>query len=488
MSKFPTTIKEQHDGLTSHRFSSVELTVDAFNQIEKLDKTIRAFLTLCKSEALSQAKKADQYISKNKNISKLCGIPYSVKDVFNVTGMRTTASSKILDSYTSVYNATVITKLNQAGAVLIGKTNNDAFGFGSSTENSDYQVTKNPWNTQKVAGGSSGGSAAAVACNMGTFSIAEDTGGSIRQPCSFNNVTGMKVTYGRVSRYGVLAYGSSLDTIGPIAHTVEDVASILEVIAGNDPHDATSLPHPVPSYSKDVNSISKKKKIGLPKEYFQTGIDREVEKSVKEAITSFEKNGFEIIEVSLPHTKDAIPAYYLSGMSEVSANLARYDGIRFGYSDQSGKTIEDVYKRSREKGFGPEVKRRIMLGTYALSSGYFDAYYQKAQKVRTLLKKEFESVFSTVDFLIAPVSPIPPFAIGEKSSDPLAMWLADAYTVTTNPAGVPSLALPCGFTKNSLPVGMQLIGPQLSESLLLQAGYFYQSKTDWHTRMPKKII
>lgn len=484
MNLWNLTIREANQGLRERRFSAKELVLAALDRIEELDKKTLAFLTVCKKEALKAAEKIDKLISGHQEISILSSIPFSAKDVFSTKGIRTTASSKILENYIPPYNATSIGKLYQAGAILIGKTNNDAFGFGSSTENSDYQVTHNPWNLKKVPGGSSGGSAAAVAAGMGIFSLAEDTGGSIRQPACFCNVTGIKVTYGRVSRYGVLAYGSSLDTIGVITKTVEDAAILLSVIAGKDPLDVTTLLSPVPKYLDLINRGVKDFKIGVPREYFITGMDIEVEETVKKAIHQFEELGAKIEEVSLPYTKYAIPAYYLSGISEVSANLARYDGIRFGFSDKTAATINEVYLNSRAKGFGDEVKRRIMLGTYALSAGYYDAYYKKAQKVRTLIKQDFENVFKQVDLLVAPVSPFPPFDTGEKVADPLQMWLADVFTVTINPAGIPGLAIPCGFTKDSLPIGMQLIGPQLSEEILFRAGYAYQQVTSWHKRSP----
>lgn len=484
MDFYNLTIRETYQGLKNKKFSVKELLEDSLEKIQKFDKKIKAFLTVYDQGALKKAEEFDSRISHGEDIPLFAGIPFSAKDVFSTKGVRTTASSKILKDYLPCYNATSIEKLYQQGAILIGKTNNDAFGFGSSTENSDFQVTCNPWNLDKVPGGSSGGSAAAVASGMGIFSLAEDTGGSIRQPACFCGVTGIKVTYGRVSRYGVLAYGSSLDTIGVITRTVEDAASLLQVLTGKDPLDATTLSARVPDYLKTIKKGIKGLKVGIPKEYFIKGLDKEVESTVKKAIEQFEELGAKITSVSLPYTKYAIPAYYLSGISEVSANLARYDGIRFGYSDKTAKTIQDTYLNTRARGFGGEVKRRIMLGTYALSAGYYDAYYKKAQQVRTLIKQDFEAVFEKVDLLIAPVSPFPPFNIGEKTGDPLQMWLADVFTVTINPAGIPALALPCGFTSDNLPIGMQLIGPQLSEEKLFRAGYAYQQVTSWHKKRP----
>ncbi len=463
------TLKETREKLRNKEFSAKELVLATLEKIKETDDRLNAFLAICGEEAIKEADKVDQLIAKGE-IKPLLGIPYSAKDVFSTKGIITTASSKILENYNPPYSATVVKKLSEAGAILIGKTNNDAFGFGSSTENSDFKTTKNPWNLDKVPGGSSGGSAAAVAAGMGVFSLAEDTGGSIRQPACFCGVTGLKVTYGRVSRFGVIAYGSSLDTIGVITKTVEDAAILLKEIAGKDDLDATTLNELVPDYLQTIEQGIKNLRIGIPKEYFIKGLNKEVEASIKNAIKEFEKLGAKIQEVSLPYTEYAISAYYLSGISEVSANLARYDGIRFG--------------SSRSQGFGPEVKRRIMLGTYALSAGYYDAYYKKAQQVRNLIKRDFDKAFKKVDLLIAPISPFPPFNIGEKCDDPLQMWLADIFTVTINPAGIPGLAIPCGFTADNLPIGLQLIGPQLSEPLLFQAGHAYQQVTEWHKKRP----
>ncbi len=478
------TLKRTLVGLKNKEFSAEELVLASLERIDKYDSKTFAFLTVCADSALEEARQTDKLIAKNETWKALSGIPFSAKDVFSTKGIKTTASSKILENYLPVYDATSIKRLKEAGAILIGKTNHDAFGFGSSTENSDFQITRNPWNLNKVAGGSSGGSAAAVASDMGIFSLAEDTGGSIRQPACFCGVTGLKVTYGRVSRYGVIAYGSSLDTIGVLTKSVEDAAILLKIIAGQDPFDATTLPGPVPDYLESLNQEVKNLRIGIPKEYFIEGIDPEIRQSLDQAIQKFEDLGAKLESISLPHTQYAIPAYYLSGISEVSANLARYDGIRFGYSEKEAKDLESLYLESRAKGFGPEVKRRIMLGTYALSTGYYDAFYKKAQQVRQLIKQDFDLAFKKVDLLIAPVSPFPAFNIGEKAENPLQMWLADIFTVTINPAGIPGLALPCGFTRDSLPIGLQLVGPQLSEPLLFRAGHAYQQATDWHRRKP----
>lgn len=479
------TISQIHKSLLQKKISSTELVRCSLDKIRKLDPKIQAFLTVCEDSSIAKAKKQDEKIAKGEFQSLISGIPYSAKDVFSTKRVKTTASSKILENYIPVYSATTVEKIEKAGGILIGKTNNDAFGFGSSCENSDFQITRNPWDLERVPGGSSGGSAAAVISDMGMFSLAEDTGGSIRQPASFCSTTGIKVTYGRVSRYGVIAYGSSLDTIGVIGKNAQDTALVTQIIAGRDKKDATTLKDKVPNYLFSINAGISDVKIGIPKEYFISGIDREVEELVQKAVLEFEKLGANLENVSLPYTKYAVPSYYLSGISEVSANLARYDGIRFGYWEKDAETIEDLYLLSRGNGFGEEVKRRVMLGTYALSSGYYDAYYKKAQKVRTLIKKDFDKVFKKVDMLITPVSPTAPFKIGDKSENPLKMWLSDIFTVTINPAGVPALSLPCGFTKKGLPVGMQLVGPQLSEELLFQAGHAYQKATDWHKKRPE---
>ncbi len=478
------TVIEAQKLISEKKLSSVELVQMALDQIEKYDDKIKAFITVTKDEALKKAKEIDERIAKGEKVGRLAGIPYSAKDVFVTKGIKTTASSKILDNYIPQYTATVIAKVDAEDAILIGKTNCDPFGFGSSTENSGYFTTHNPWNLDYVPGGSSGGSAAALSAGMGLFSIAEDTGGSIRQPASFTNITGIKVTYGRVSRYGGIAYGSSLDSIGHMTKTVEDAAYILEITAGEDEHDSTTLPATVPAYTKSINKDLKGLKIGMPKEYFTEDLNEEVAGPIKDALKVFEGLGAEIVDISLPYTKYAIAAYYIFGLSEVSANLSRYDAVRFGPSAGKDDYLENLME-TRSEYFGEEEKRRIMLGTYTLSAGYYDAYYKKAMKVRTLLIEDFKKAFEKVDAFIAPVSPTPPFKIGANSDDPLKMWLADAYTVTLNPTGSPGLAIPCGFTKDNLPIGMQIIGPQLSEELLFNIGNQYQKVTDWHKKMPE---
>lgn len=459
------TLKEALDGLKAKKFSSVELTEACLDRIKKINPKLNAYLTICEDEALKAAQRADKLEG-----LPLLGVPFSMKDVYSTKDIRTTAGSKVLENYVPPYNSTVYQKLTDAGAVLLGKTNCDAWGHGGSTENSDFGVVKNPWNLQYVAGGSSGGSAAALASDCAIFEIGEDTGGSIRLPSSFCSTAGLKVTYGRVSRYGVIAYASSLDSMGPIGKSVEDLALILEVIAGKDKLDATSSPQKVPNYSAGLRKSIKNLKIGLPKEFFEQGLDREVKRPIEKAIKVLEKLGAEVVDVSIPSTEYGIATYYLIAPSETSSNLARYDGIRFGH-DRSF--------------FEDEAKRRIMLGTYALSSGYYDEYYLKAQKVRTLVKQDFEKAFTKCDVILGPVSPTPPFKIGEKTADPLQMYLIDVYTVLINLAGVPSLALPCGFSKNNLPIGMQIIGPQFSEDLILRVGHQYEQATNWHKEKPK---
>lgn len=480
------TIKEIHDKLQSGKLSCTELVKDSLERVDKFDEKTKAFITITTESALKKAKRVDSKISKRIKLQLLEGIPYSAKDVFCTKDIRTTAGSKILEKFIPPYDATVIQRMNNAGAILIGKTNCDPFGFGSSTENSGYFTTHNPYDLIRVPGGSSGGSAASVAMRMGVFSIAEDTGGSIRQPSSFCNVSGIKVTYGRVSRYGSIAYGSSLDTVGHMAKTVEDLALVLEKTAGVDEHDATTVDKKVPEYTKKMKESIASLQIGLPKEYFSKGgIDKEVERAVRKSAEIFDNLGCHIEEISLPHTEYAIAAYYLTAISEVSANLARYDGVRFGYRNKKAKNLKELYEKTRDEGFEDEVKRRIMLGTYALSAGYYDAYYKKAMQVRTILMREFDEAFKRVDVILAPVAPTPPFKIGAHTDDPLAMWLEDAFTVTLNPTGCPGLAIPSGFTKSGLPIGMQLIGPQFSENVLFRLGYHFQNATDYHTISPK---
>lgn len=463
------TITEAIAGLRDGTFTSVELTQACLNQIDARNKDINAFITVCKDEALAQAKKADERIAAG-DATLLTGIPYGVKDAICTKGIRSTGAAKILDNYVPPYNATVIQKLEDAGAVMIGKQNCDSFGHGASNENSMYGPVKNPHDESKVAGGSSGGSAAAVADHQCLFSIAEDTGGSIRQPASFCGVVGLRPSYGRNSRYGIMPMASSLDTVGPMAKTVEDLALIQQVLAGHDDKDATTVPDPVPDYSAAIGRDVKGVKIGVPEEYFNVeGADEEVMSIARAQIDKLQAQGAEIISVSLPHTKYAIPTYYIIVPCEDSSNLGRLDGIRYGVR-ADGSKLEEVYGKSREQGFPAEVKRRIMIGTYALSAGYYDAYYRKAQRVRTLIRQDFEDVFTKVDVLVAPTSPFPTFGLGEKQDDVLAMYRSDALVSPASLAGVPGLSVPAGKTKAGLPVGLQIIGPRLGEPSVLAVG------------------
>ena len=452
------TVKEAAQALRDKKVSSKELTILAFAQIEKLEPRLGAFLTLTKEIAEKQAERIDKFVANNQEIALLAGIPMAIKDVIVTKGIRTTAGSNILSDFIPPYSATVYEKLNNAGAVLIGKTNLDEFAMGASTENSAYKLTKNPWNLDRVPGGSSGGSAVSVAADMVFYSLGSDTGGSIRQPASFCGVVGLKPTYGRVSRYGLIAMASSLDQIGPITKTVEDAILVLHTIAGHDRFDATSVERAVPDYTKFLTGDVKNVKIGVPKEFFGEGVEIYVRDTVEKAIKRLGQLGAKVTEISLPRLKEAIAVYYLLMPSEVSANLARFDGIRFG--------------KAREE-FGPEVKRRIMLGTYALSSGYYDAYYLKAAKVRTLIYKEFEGAFKKVDVIVGPTSPVLPFKIGERVDDPLQMYLADILTVPVNLAGLPGISIPCGLV-SGLPVGLQIIANHWQEAKIFNVAYAYE--------------
>lgn len=462
------TIKQAKEGLAKKKFSSLELTKACLSRIGEKDKILNSFITVCRKEALTEASEADKKIARNIDLP-LLGIPIALKDIYLTYGIRTTAASKVLDNYIPQYSATVVNKLKQAGAVILGKTNLDAWAHGSSGENSDYGATLNPWDLTKVPGGSSSGSAVAVSVSMALGAMGTDTGGSIRLPASFTNIVGLKPTYGRVSRYGIVAMASSLDSIGHFTKTVYDSALILSITAGKDTSDATTLPNKVPDYLDKI-SVSKKLTIGIPKEYNSEGLNNEVKETVFKALKFLESQGHSLIEVNLPTTRLALAAYYIIVPSEISSNLSRYDGIRFG---------------NPRTNFGDEAKRRIMLGTYTLSAGYYEAYYLKAMQVRTLIKQDFERVFKNVDVLIGPISPTLPFNLGEKVEDPLSMYLADVLAVPINLAGLPALTVPCGFAKNGLPIGMQIIGPQLSEDLLFNIGFQYQQETDWHLKEPK---
>jgi len=478
------TIQAAHDLLVKGEITSVELTRAVLDRIIQVDPAVRAYVTVCEEEALREAAAADARLQSGGDVTPLTGIPYGVKDCLSTAGVRTTCSSAILEDYVPHYDATVIARLREAGAVLVGKQNMDEFGMGSSCENSAFFNTHNPWDLDRVPGGSSGGSAAAVAADMGLFSLGEDTGGSVRMPAGFCGITGLKPTYGRVSRYGLIALASSFDSIGPFAHDVHDAALVTQVIAGQDPCDSTSVAAAVPDYIVDLDRDLRDVKLGVPAEYFAEGIEPGVEAAVRAAIDHLADLGAEVQEVSLPHTDYAIPIYYLILTAEASANLARFDGVRFGLSTPpDGADVTDHYLQTRGKGFGDEVKRRIMLGTFALSAGYYDAYYLRAQRVRTLLRQDFERAFEQVDALIAPVCPTTAFKLGEKIDDPLQMYLSDIHVVAANPGGVCSLSVPCGFS-GALPVGMQIIGPPLGESTVFRIGDAYQATTKWHLERP----
>lgn len=460
------TIKQVHKGLKEKEFSAVELTEKFFDFIEKKDKDIHAYLNLDKEGALAQAEKVDDKIASGQEIDEIEGVPCAIKDNILIEGLRATAGSKILENYAAPYDATVIKKLKKADTVFLGKANMDEFAMGSSTENSAYGPTKNPHDLERVPGGSSGGSAAAVAAGECVFALGSDTGGSIRQPASFCGVVGLKPTYGAVSRYGVMAMASSLDQIGPLTKNVADCRSVFNVIRGKDMNDSTSADFPENAKKFDIRKL----RIGLPKEYFAKGLDPDAEKSVKSVIKKLMDAGAQVEEISLPHSEYALACYYILMASEVSANLARYDGIKYGLSVPADNLL-GVYLRSRQQGFGDEVRRRIMLGTYSLSSGYYDAYYLRAQKVRTKILEDFQKAFAKVDLIMTPVCPTPAFKIGEKIEDPVTMYLSDVYTVPVNLAGIPALAMPCGFV-GKLPVGLQIMGPHFSEELIFDAGQF----------------
>jgi aspartyl-tRNA(Asn)/glutamyl-tRNA(Gln) amidotransferase subunit A len=489
MELYQLTVQQAHDLLTAGEITSVELTRAVLQHIEDVDPTVKAYVTVSEEAALEEAARADARLEADNRVTPLTGIPYGVKDCLSTVGVRTTCSSRILENYVPRYDATVISRLRDAGAVLVGKQNMDEFGMGSSCENSAFFNTHNPWDLDRVPGGSSGGSAAAVAADMGLFALGEDTGGSVRMPAGFCGVTGLKPTYGRVSRYGLIALASSFDSIGPITHDARDAALVMQTIAGYDPNDSTSLTADVPDYAAGLTADVAGMRLGIPVEYFAKGIDPEVASTIRSAIDHLASLGAEIQEVSLPHTDYAIPIYYLILTAEASANLARFDGVRFGlsYPPQDGPEAVDIierYLQTREHGFGDEVKRRIMLGTFALSSGYYDAYYLRAQRVRTLLRQDFEKAFEQVDALVAPVSPTTAFRIGEKTDDPLQMYLSDIHVVAANPGGVCSLAVPCGFS-DGMPVGMQIIGPPLGEPTVFRVGAAYQATTAWHTSRPQ---
>lgn len=481
------TIAEAATRLQAGDVTSLALTDAHLQRIEQHDGAIHAYLTLTPETARAAAHAADEKISAWRKypshpLHPLTGVPLAIKDVLCLKGARTTAGSRTLENFIAPYTATAVQKLLDADVVILGKTNCDEFAMGSSTENSGYGVTRNPWDPTRVPGGSSGGSAAAVAARLAPGALGTDTGGSVRQPASFCGVVGLKTSYGRVSRYGLIAYGSSLDSIGPLARTVADAALIFSAIAGHDPRDATSMPNPVPDVSA-LNSHIKGLRVGVPKEYFIEGMQSDVEQAVREAVAALRGLGAEIVDISLPHTDYALPVYYLIAPAEASANLARFDGIRYGPRTEA-ESLWDTYLDTRGGRFGAEVKRRIMLGTYALSAGYYDAYYGQAQKVRTLIKQDFDNAFKQVDVIAGPVAPTTAFKIGEKSDDPLAMYLEDVFTLPPSLAGICGLSVPCGFDSQGLPIGLQLLGPAFGEERVLRVGQAYEQATAWHKERP----
>ena len=469
--------------LDSGQVSSVELTQAYLERIEAVEAQVRSFITLTPEQALRQAEAADRMLATGEAFP-LTGIPMQIKDVMCTAGVRTTCASRMLEDYVPVYNATAVDRLFSQGAVMLGKGNMDEFAMGSSCENSAFHPTFNPWGLGRVPGGSSGGAGASVASGEAVYALGSDTGGSVRQPASLCGVVGLKPSYGTVSRYGLVAFASSLDQIGPVGRSVADCALVLEAIAGHDPRDATSLPLPEANYASGIDRGVEGLRLGVPSEYFVEGIEDGVRRAVEQAIATLESLGASVREVSLPSTKYALACYYIIAPSECSANLARYDGVKYGYSDQQADDMWGAMEQTRRHGFGPEVTRRIMLGTFALSAGYYDAYYLKAQQARTLIRQDFATVFQSVDALVTPTSPVVAFPVGDKTGDPLQMYLIDVCTLPVNIAGLPALSVPCGFS-DGLPVGMQLIGPHLSEPTLLQIGHAYEQATEWHKRFPE---
>ncbi len=483
MSLWQKSLKELSELVKKKEVKPSEIVESFLERTKEFEPKINSYVTDLSEQALEKAKEADEKIASMEEIPLLFGLPIAIKDNISTKGIRTTCSSKMLENYIPPFDATVIEELNKQGYILTGKTNLDEFAMGSSTENSAFFTTKNPWDLERVPGGSSGGSAAAVGAGIVPASLGSDTGGSIRQPAAFCGVVGLKPTYGRVSRYGLVAFASSLDQIGPITRTVEDAALLLNVIAGKDPKDSTSDDVPVPDFTSFIGKDIKGIKIGLPKEFFIEELNPQIKEAVLNAAKELEKEGAELIEVSLPTTKYAIEAYYIIAPSEASSNLARYDGVRYGYRTPEYKNLEEMYSKTRDEGFGAEVKRRIMLGTFALSSGYYDAYYLKAQKVRTLIYQEFMNVFKEVDIILTPTTPDVAFKIGEKTDDPIQMYLSDIFTVSVNMASLPGISIPCGF-KDNLPIGMQLIGKPYDEGTILQVAHAYERMHDFYKKFP----
>src|SRR5665213_455276 len=483
MELYQKTIHEIAADLKAKKVSSVELTKATMTHLKAVEPKVQSFITITEEVALAQAAEADKRIASGNNLTPLTGVPLGIKDLLCTKGVQTTCASKMLEGFKPPYNATVVERLNAAGAIMVGKTNMDEFAMGSSTETSYYQKTKNPWNLSCVPGGSSGGSASCVSADQAFGSLGSDTGGSIRQPAALCGIVGLKPTYGRVSRYGLIAFASSLDQIGPMTKDVEDCALMMNVIAGHDERDSTSANVAVPDYTVEMKKSIKGLKIGIPKEFFPVGMNPEVTAATKKAIDQLKSLGAEVHEISLPHSPYSLAAYYVLAPSEASSNLARYDGVRYGLR-VPGENIVEMYSKTRAAGFGPEVKRRIMLGTYALSSGYYDAYYLKALKVRRLIKQDYDQAFEKVDVIVTPTVPNPAFKFGEKTDNPLTMYLEDIFTISINIAGVPALSLPCGLSKTDLPIGLQIIGKPFDEATLLKAAYAYEQSTDWHKKKP----
>ncbi|MGC4123192.1 MAG: Asp-tRNA(Asn)/Glu-tRNA(Gln) amidotransferase subunit GatA [Myxococcales bacterium] len=478
------TLLELSQRLADKSCSSAEATEACLARIHALEPKLSAFLKVTADEARAQAKASDERRARGRSLGPLDGVPLALKDLLCTRGVETTCGSKILKGFVPPYDATPVAKLRAAGAVLVGKLNMDEFAMGSSNENSAFGPVHNPWDLARAPGGSSGGSAAAVAAREVFATLGTDTGGSIRQPAALCGVSGIKPTYGRVSRYGVVAFASSLDQVGPLARTSDDCAVLLSAIAGHDAKDSTSAPQAVPDFRAEAGQGIAGMTLGLPREYFVEGTDPEVEAAVRAAAKELEKLGARLVEVSLPHTRYAIATYYLVATAEASSNLARFDGVRYGHRTQGASHLAELYEKTRSEGFGPEVKQRIMLGTYALSAGYYDAYYLKAQKVRTLIREDFTRAFQTCDAILTPTSPTAAFKLGEKMDDPLQMYLADIFTISCNLASLPGLSIPCGFTKANLPIGLQVLGKPFDESTLFRVGHAYQGATDWHTRKP----
>ena len=481
------SIREVRDQIGQGKLSAVELCKAALSRIEALSD-LNAFLTVTGDLAMTQAEAIDRRAQSGQPLPPLAGTTIAIKDNMVIKGVRTTAGSRILNNYLPPYTGTAVQRLIDAGVIVIGKTNCDEFAMGSSTENSAYGVVKNPWDQSRVPGGSSGGSAVAVAAGMSLAGLGSDTGGSIRQPASLSGVVGMKPTYGRVSRYGLIAFGSSLDQIGPFANSVADAAAILAVIAGHDSADSTSSSAPVPDYTAALGENIKGLRVGVPREYYGEGLDPQVRGKIEAGIKLFEGMACSIVDISLPHTEYAVPTYYLVATAEASANLARYDGVRYGFRAESTTTLKDMYSETRDQGFGAEVKRRVMLGTYALSAGYYDQYYGQAQKVRALIESDFRNAFQQCDIIATPASPTPAFRIGEKANNPLEMYLSDIYTITLNLAGVPGISIPCGLTSSGLPVGIQLVSRHFDEALLFKSAANLERAIDFRAKPPLKAI